>query len=260
MATKTYDEYKAKQRKDAQADFEQGRSELEVVASKKIQADHAKIDHETDRAVDALQQDKQQATSDAKPIVDAAAVQRLVDEQNVLETMTALGLGASGTKRAALDGAAHRQAVTEQRAAAQVNGAVAKLDRDIAQAQADAVVQKDAAVAKWWNAKDEDVADLWQNLMKRADSTATTLYKADQSDATARYKAQLSAETAKYKADSVAASAAYKADSAAATAVYKADQSAANIKTKLILAVDAQLRKKTGGAYGLSSDGSVVKL
>lgn len=227
MATKPYSQYKKEQRDAAKADVEQAADLQTILASQNIQADHAEIDQKTAASVHRMEEDRTKAVAAAKPQVDAAQVQRLVDEQTAAERMAALGLGASGAKQAAMHGAATHQRVSEQNAARQLNDTLAQLDRELDAVHQAATAQKNIAVSKRMTAKDEKVASLWQTAMKRADADALALYKAALSDETARYKAELSAT---------------------------------NLRAQLYAAVHDKLLKKTGGVYGLSQNGTVIEM
>lgn len=238
MATNTYDDYRKKQRDALYDDYERGAAALRQQTNDAIQADHLTIDTKAKTKTDELKTDQQSAKANAQSTVDKAAVQRIVDEQNAEERMSAIGLSHSGVRDTAIRGAANQQAVTERTAATALKRTLAAIDREIATVQSTAEADKTAVNLKRWSTYAKDDAALWNSIMKRADSNAMSLYKAD-----------LSAETARYKADA-----------SAAAAIYKADVSAANVTSKTIARIDAALRKKTNGEYGLAMNGSVVAL
>lgn len=260
MATKTYDEYRKKQRENAVADYERGAEQRKQATEMEVNADHVRIDTDKQNTLAELSADVQTAEQTRRKAVDKAAVDRMVNEHNLSERMSALGLVQSGAFRAAKQGAQNKQTVAVGAANKAFADTAAAIEREAAATVSTADADKQAATMKRWAAYLQEDASAYASSMKQADSTALSVYKADQSAETSRYKADKDAEADKYKADKDAEADMYKADASTAATIYKADATAANNTTKLIAAVDTQLRKKTNGAYGLSQNGTVISL
>ncbi len=213
MSGHSLEYYRGELRAQAAKDYREVLAEMTNATNQQIAAEKQAIDLNADNKVAEQQARGDVAVKESRPIIDAAAVQQLVDEQNAKERMANLGLAQSGTQAAALHGADNRRATTEQQTHRALKAVMEDISRNISTIYTKAEANKALVSQDLSTDLSEDAAALWKKLMKQADANALS--------------------------------------------AYKSDQSVANTRAKLIASIDAQLLKKTNGAYGLSSTGTV---
>lgn len=247
MAKKTLEQYIRDGREEALKQYDAAVEQLTATAEKEIKQQQAAIDHQAAKDTAQLQHQQTLTKQDSRPKYDAAAVQELVDRQNVEERMAGLGLAQSGVKNAALAGASQRRQVADQTIRRAVERAVGEWDREIAGVKAEAKEDKAAVKEKLKKQLNDDSFKLLQDYFEQADKTALSAYKADK-QADDRLENLITSINKQLS------------DKTGGMYVYENGKIKKVKENSLYAALDKDLRFKSGGMFGISDNGTIQVL
>ena len=276
MAKKSLEQYLREDREKALKQYHAAADQLTAEVNQDIADRGAAVDRETARDTDELRHQQDLAREDGRLRYDAAAVQALVERQNVEERMAAMGLGRSGTREAALAGTdeARRTAETTTRKA--VDHAVGELDRKIVRTRTEANEKKAAIKKELTDRLNDQTYAMMQKHLDQANETAEKRYREDNDDAlTKSINEQLKKQTGgmyyyengkikKLGNDSLFAALDKDLQYISGGMFGISDSGVvkvlSNVNEGLIKVLNAELRRVSNGKFGVDSSGLVVVL
>lgn len=274
MAKKTLEQYLQEEREKALKQYQAAADQMTAETKQDVADRHAAIDRETKRATDELRYQQEQKRADGRLRYDAAAVQALVEQQNVEERMTAMGLGRSGVRDAALAGTKQQKRMAEADTRRDTDRAVEALSRKIALADAEASEQKAAIQKDLTDRLNDRTYALMQKHLDNANETAEKRYKEDTDESLAQsINEQLKKHTGGmyyYENGKIK-----KQGNASLFAALDKDlqfisggmfgvsengvvQVLSNVNEGMLKILDADLRKVSGGRYGVDHESGLV--
>ncbi len=276
MAKKSLEQYMREEREKALKEYHAAADQLTADTEREIEAAKQAIDREAAKDTADLQHEQTLVRQDSRPLYDAAAVQELVDRQNIEERMASLGLSKSGTKDAGLAGAAQRKRVTEQNVKKAVDRTVSELDRDISAVRTQAAQDKTDVKQKLNKKLQEKTYELMQDYLDQANKDAQEKYDtATGKELEESINKQLASKTGgmyiyengkikKVGDDSLFGALdkelRYQSGGMFGISDTGTIQVLSNVNEGLIKFLDAELRKVSKGKYGVTGDGFVLVL